>query len=46
MVKIKGTATWKHWCPKGCGRKCIYNRSENKFICSICKGRFKKEELL
>jgi len=34
---------WKHWCPKGCGKKVIWQHNKNKdYKCLVCKRIFKK----
>ena len=40
------TNAWKHWCPKGCGRKVVYDSSGKDYVCVECKNRCTKEELL
>jgi len=36
---------WKHWCPNECGRQAVYDGSLKRYICSVCKGEFLKEDL-
>jgi len=41
---------YMHWCPKGCGKKVFwtgerYDKVKKNFICSLCKTKFKRNDL-
>lgn len=43
--KYRVVIEWKHWCPSGCGKQCVFDQSMRKYVCRRCGKSFTKDEM-